>query len=463
MSMIGRALDYCQVTKRHWIALRIPCWLPLLVVLAVGPVGHITSVSAASALPSAILPSTLVVTKLADTKDGACNSDCSLCEAIAAAGPNDIITFASGLAGTITLRDTLKISKNLTINGPGTATIVISGNNTERVFYVDAGVDLTIRNLTVARGNTKGIAGSADTPGQAGGDARGGGLYNDGGIVTIINSTFSENSVTGGAGGGDGRWGGSGLGGAVFSTGTLVVLNSTFSHNQAKGGQGSPSLEQLSGSPGGEGMGGAIFSMGTLATVNSTFSGNKAIGEYNAIGTARSGPWGGRILRSEKQSSGYGGAIFAVSDTWVSNCTLVNNTASVGGAIHRPGGLPIKNKLVMNPFGVITIKNTLIIGSSSGDNCDASIISEGYNIDSDGTCGLEATGDLSNIDPKLGPLKNNGGSTFTHALLPDSPAIDGGNPAGCTDNEGAAIPIDQRGRSRPWGERCDIGAFEFSR
>jgi hypothetical protein len=210
-------------------------------------------------------------------------------------------------------------------------------------------------------------------------------------------------------------------------------------------------------------MGGAIFSMGMLAAVNSTFSGNKAIGEYNAIGSQHSGPWGGRVLGWDRQSDGYGGAIFAISDTRVSNCTLVNNTASMGGAIYRPGGLPIKNLLVINRSGVITIKNTLIADSSSGGNCEALIISEGYNIDSDGTCGLKAAGDLSKINPKLEPLKNNGGTTFTHDLLPDSPAIDRGNPAGCTDHEGAAILTDQRGRSRPWGERCDIGAFEFSR
>jgi CSLREA domain-containing protein len=220
--MIDKTPDYYQITERHWIALRIPCWLPLLVLLAVGPVGHLTAVSAASALSPAISLSTLTVTKLADTKDGSCNADCSLREAIATAGPNDTITFASGLEGTITLRNTLKISKNLTINGPGTATIIISGNNAVRVFYVDAGVNFTLRNLTVSRGNTKGVAGSADTPSKTGGDAGGGGLYSDGGIVTIINSTFSDNRATGGAGGGGGRWGGQGMGGAVYSAGTLV-------------------------------------------------------------------------------------------------------------------------------------------------------------------------------------------------------------------------------------------------
>jgi len=40
-----------------------------------------------------------------------------------------------------------------------------------------------------------------------------------------------------------------------------------------------------------------------------------------------------------------------------------------------------------------------------------------------------ATGDQINTDPMLGPLQDNGGPTFTHALLPGSPAIDAGDPS----------------------------------
>jgi hypothetical protein len=60
----------------------------------------------------------------------------------------------------------------------------------------------------------------------------------------------------------------------------------------------------------------------------------------------------------------------------------------------------------------------------------------------------------------LGPLQDNGGTTLTHELLPGSPAIDAGNPAGCTDHQGSQIFTDQRGKNR-WG-RCDMGAYEVS-
>ena len=66
------------------------------------------------------------------------------------------------------------------------------------------------------------------------------------------------------------------------------------------------------------------------------------------------------------------------------------------------------------------------------------------------------------IDPLLGPLADNGGPTFTHALLPGSPAIDAGDPLAVAGSDG--VPqFDQRGvpYSRVVGGRIDMGAFEW--
>jgi hypothetical protein len=63
----------------------------------------------------------------------------------------------------------------------------------------------------------------------------------------------------------------------------------------------------------------------------------------------------------------------------------------------------------------------------------------------------------------LGPLQNNGGPTQTMALPSGSPAIDAGNPNGCTDNKGHLLKTDQRGMPRPDKEDsggCDMGAYE---
>ena len=70
------------------------------------------------------------------------------------------------------------------------------------------------------------------------------------------------------------------------------------------------------------------------------------------------------------------------------------------------------------------------------------------------------------LEQILGPLKNNGGPTQTHALVAGSPAIDAGNPGGCQDNSGALLQTDQRGFPRDVDgngdgtARCDIGAVE---
>ena len=62
----------------------------------------------------------------------------------------------------------------------------------------------------------------------------------------------------------------------------------------------------------------------------------------------------------------------------------------------------------------------------------------------------------------LGPLQNNGGPTFTHALLSGSPAIEGGNSSGSnTDQRGLARPVDSPAiDNATGGDGSDIGAYE---
>ncbi|MCA9327004.1 primosomal protein N' [Candidatus Saccharibacteria bacterium] len=74
----------------------------------------------------------------------------------------------------------------------------------------------------------------------------------------------------------------------------------------------------------------------------------------------------------------------------------------------------------------------------------------------------DTTGNLTGVDPILGPLQNNGGSTLTQALLAGSPAINTGNPGGCRDHNSAILNTDQRGFTRPasGSSLCDIGAYE---
>jgi CSLREA domain-containing protein len=422
-----------------------------------------------SASPShADRSSTLTVTKLSDTDDGVCDDDCSLREALEAASPNSTISFAPKLNGKIKLRRTLIINKNVTIDGPNAKCITISGRKAVRVFLVEQDSHLTIKNLAISDGRAKGARGE---------DGEGGGLYNNGGIVTIINCIFAGNKAEGGKGEHNHNQGagGNGRGGAVFAyVGTVHLINSTLTDNKAVGRRGSNGVRISSASSitvpdvgaGGHGMGGALFSTGRVFLVNSTFSHNRAVADHGGYSSETQKDPNIISHRIGQSGNGYGGAIYNSYDMQISNCTFTQNGVSSRkfgiGAAKQAGG--VRGGAIYNG-NRLKIKNTIVANSQAGGNCGGSglMISEGYNLDSDGTCNLTGSGDLRKVDPKLKSLKNNGGATLTHALEFDSPAIGGGDPAGCTDHEEAIISTDQRGCKRPWGNRCDIGAFEFSR
>jgi len=79
------------------------------------------------------------------------------------------------------------------------------------------------------------------------------------------------------------------------------------------------------------------------------------------------------------------------------------------------------------------------------------------------SCAFSNSGDRNNTNAVLGTLGYYGGPTPTIPLLTGSPAIDAGNPSGCTDGHGNLLKTDQRGKPRHDPEDtggCDIGAFE---
>lgn len=102
------------------------------------------------------------------------------------------------------------------------------------------------------------------------------------------------------------------------------------------------------------------------------------------------------------------------------------------------------------------LNNTILYGHPDGD-CDAvndgTLTSVHYSVLGEMNCGMPNLETALMVDPELLPLADNGGLTKTHHLANTSPAIDAGDPEGCSNS-------DQRGLPRPVNERCDIGALE---
>jgi hypothetical protein len=238
--------------------------------------------------------------------------------------------------------------------------------------------------------------------------AYGGGVeVTNGGTLAVRDSTFSANTVSGGTCGG----------GGIASVGTLTVTGSTFSGNTAR-----------SSGSGFFAGGGGVVNFGGVTLTDDTFSGNSADG-----GSFTSGV-GGAVDN--------GGTLSVVSATLSGN-SAAGNSGSRGGGLVGGGGL----------------RNTIVAGNAAPSAPDVSgaVQSQGHNLIGDGTggSGYDATDQVGTsaapIDPRLGPLQDNGGPTQTMALLPDSPAVNAGDNTGGPD-------ADQRGVPR--GAVISIGAYQ---
>ena len=406
---------------------------------------------------------TITVTNTNDSGPG------SLRQALTVAHDGDRITFA--VSGTITLTSgQLGISKNVTISGPGADQLSIVGMPFRFVLVVAVKAatisGLTIRNgaTGIYNGGTLMVMNCVISGNSVGGIENWAsltvvnsnvsdnfiGIYNATGEFGVVTATILSTTVSGNSGGGvvaapnifGGRAyititdciisgnsttvDGGGIGGAT----TLTVANSTISGNSAR-------------------TSGGGISGGDVSIVNSTVSGNSA-------GTTGGGVGGGDLSIVNSTVSGNsagtsgGGLSTFFSSLRVANSTITGNSAPSGGGIYNDG-----------QSSVVEISNTILNAGALGENIfnnGGTVTSDGYNLSSDNGGGyLTGPGDQINTDPLLGPLQDNGGPTFTHALLPGSPAIDTGDP-----NFTPPPSTDQRDChfDRVFNGRIDIGSFE---
>ncbi|MBX7106245.1 MAG: right-handed parallel beta-helix repeat-containing protein [Gemmataceae bacterium] len=379
----------------------------------------------AHALETRLAPAVFNVTNGADLGPGSLRQ--AMVQANASPGA-DTISFAGlpapwliGLtSGAITVTDTVAIDAG------GGNTVTVAANGLSSIFVVNDStanqIGVTFRNLVITQGFTSGNGGGINVSGneivnvlncsiqmcQAG--VYGGGMYvAPGGKLTVRESTVS------------GNYGISAGGGLYLYDATLDLVDSTIRDNLSTNGAGVTVARTLGLAP-------------NWTITNSTISGNI------------------------NQAGGPGGGILAYFDTGslnIRNSTISNNKANPSGEVYV---VPLPG----NPtFGTISLESTIVGFSGSGtlQDINAPIVTAKTSwINSLTGIGLFTNGGGNLLFPvALAPLAANGGPTWTHNLLPGSPAINvGSNPL--------LLANDQRGTGFPRqvGAGPDIGAIEFT-
>ncbi len=448
---------------------------------------------AGSASPAAA-GTTITVTTFVDELNA--GGDCSLREAVRSANTNTAIggclagtagedTIVLG-AGTYTLSigpsgDDLALNGDLDFTGDTlllgagstSTTVTAAAGWTDRIAEVHLNTDVTMRGVKITGGNIL--------------TSNGGGLFNWG-TLTLVNSEVSGNDSAS-------------VGGGIASQGPLVIIGST-----------------VAGNTGDDGGGGINHSGGSLTIINSTITSNttadQAGGIYSngptliqhsrVIGN-QAGSHGGGIIVNDLMSIrnstiylnaavGNGGGVSGFGGLTIENSTISGNNAFENGgglyktgsgtwALHNvtitanradadSGGNPGNGGGLYSSSGTMLMRNSILAlnedlgGATINHDCSGTLNSLGYNLIYSGTgCNIvgTTTGNLLGLDPRLGPLQNNGGPTTTHALLTSpnvSPAIDAGDPIGCYGEYNDLLPADQRYAAR--AGRCDMGAFEVN-
>jgi uncharacterized delta-60 repeat protein/CSLREA domain-containing protein len=410
-------------------------------------------------LEDRLVPATFTVNTLGDTVDDN-PAVTSLREAITAANSqagDDIINF--GVTGTINLTGALPdLASNIQIHGPGAASLTVRRDTggDYRIFTIAGGTIVGIDGLTISNGfEPSGYGGgiynnggtltvsnstlSGNSASNVNQYTAGGGIYNNGGLLTVSNSTLSGNSAN--------------YGGGIGNSGSMTISNSSLSGNIAKLVIYNVFYHT---------SGGGIYNVGTLTVGDCILSGNSSYlgggisndgGTLTVSNTTLAGN-STRVVADEGYSESQGGAgIYNHGGTLtVSNSTLSGNSA-YGDRSTEGGG-------ILNIAGTLTVTNSTLAGNSATNGNDIagsgtmvirnSIVASGGDIDASFTGSNNLFGSVD-----LGPLQNNGGPTPTQALL-DGRAIDAGN----NDLVPAGVTTDQRGLPRFFSGTVDIGAFE---
>ena len=435
-------------------------------------------------------------------------SSCTEAALDAAVAAGGIVTFDCGAAPTtITVTHEVPITTNTTLDGAHLVTL--SGGKSTRILHIKSAWNvatplLTVQNLTFTDGYTTDVPNTSST--SQGGAA----IFEDGGSLTVIGCTFTDNhcassgqDVSGGAINGQGIGtltvessvftGNSGSNGGAIGTQdeNVTVSNSTLVGNSATGTGGNPGNGGDGGAMSYDGAhvpwtmcgdtfkqnhanaaGGAVFRVAyndeAVTIDRSTFDGNSV--------DATTGNAGGLYLEYatitmtattiSNNSANFGGGIWIGHDAIakLTNDTISGNTANMGGGVWFAGGVTgtlLNVTVASNPGNGmaggdtgVTLQNTLVSGNTHGSmegeaQCDHTHGGAGVNMENPLDPSSPCTTAVVVADPQLGSLQNNGGTTATMAPAAGSPAI--GKGTGCPST-------DQLGKPRE--SQCTLGAVE---
>ncbi len=338
------------------------------------------------------------------------------------------------------------LSANIDLEGPGASTVAV---------LPGAGIRFQIFN--VAAGATATIAGLTITDGDA---VQGGGILNNG-TLTVRSCSIVYN---------EGYWGG-----GVYNDGTLTLVGSTVAHNSATlagGGvlnHGQMTVADSTIADNSSGVIGGVANSGTMTLVGSTVARNTA-----------NGYWQPQYHEPPLYYPPDAGGINNSGTLTLLNSTVAANQAGNAGAggVKNAGTLTVADSTISGNGGVgiatdpagsqpVTVTNTIVAGNAASDIsgavttvvCDLIGNGDGSSGVSNGVNGSQVGTAAQPLDPRLGPLQDNGGPTQTMALLPGSPAIDAGSDAIA---QALGLSTDQRGPGFPriLGPAVDLGAFE---
>jgi 6-phosphogluconolactonase (cycloisomerase 2 family) len=331
----------------------------------------------------------------------------------------------------------LDITNDLIIQGQSPHTTTIDARHVDRVFEVFPGVTLQLFNLTITGGD---LAGRGD----------GGGIRVDSATVQLNNVTVRDNRASNG-------------GGIHNNLGMVTVTDSTLSNNRAEGMLGF-------------GQGGAIDSFGGAVTVRqSTVNDNFALGAGGGIAASDDAADPATLIiesstiaqnsAGEFQSTqGDGGGLYVqtnVNATVFASTVAFNMAGNHGGGAWVNGSLTLNRTIVSNNVSSGAGPEGFISSGGAVSSVGFNLIREDANFNF-GKMTSDQVGDFTNpIEPNLLGLTDNGGPTQTIALGGMSPAIDAG------PMDPSPLFADQRGFTRDRdGDRngspiTDIGAFEL--